>query len=292
MAERETSESEDPSSSGSEYEDAQTVEGNGVKKKKGLSEYEKQRMSRIAENRARLEALGLPQIASSLKGSSQPHKATKGKEKKNKVKDDDDEEYEPEEDEGEQVSGSSSEENEDRKDEDFAIENASGSRKRKVKIKSLKKKARVSGKKHASNSEYIDYDDDEALRQAIALSLQDSAEGSYLPDKNVVNTSKTEKKGSGHVQEDKGRKKNKKSFASRLQLTEDELIVHFFQLDEAGKGTISVRDIQRAATAHDFLWTDKELVDMIRYFDSDGDGKLSLDDFRKIVVRCNLIKGS
>ncbi|KHN38821.1 uncharacterized protein LOC114405929 [Glycine soja] len=291
MAERETSESEDPSSSGSEYEDAQTVEGNGVKKKKGLSEYEKQRMSRIAENRARLEALGLPQIASSLKGSSQPHKATKGKEKKKKVKDDDDEEYEPEEDEGEQVSGSSSEENEDRKDEDFAIENASGSRKRKVKNKSLKKKARVSGKKHVSNSEYIDYDDDEALRQAIALSLQDSAEGSYLPDKNVVNTSKTEKKGSGHVQEDKGRK-NKKSFASRLQLTEDELIVHFFQLDEAGKGTISVRDIQRAATAHDFLWTDKELVDMIRYFDSDGDGKLSLDDFRKIVVRCNLIKGS
>ena len=72
------------------------------------------------------------QIASSLKGSSQPHKATKGKEKKKKVKDDDDEEYEPEEDEGEQVSGSSSEENEDRKDEDFAIENASGSRKRKV----------------------------------------------------------------------------------------------------------------------------------------------------------------
>lgn len=104
-------------------------------------------------------------------------------------------------------------------------------------------------------------------RQAIALSLQDSAEGSYLPDKNVVNTCKTEKKGSGHVQEDKGRKKNKKSvcieftiqiisflvynslvyigsflyfniwlfqhqqFASRLQLTEDELIVHFFQLD-------------------------------------------------------------
>lgn len=48
-------------------------------------------------------------------------------------------------------------------------------------------------------------------RQAIALSLQDSAEGSYLPDKNVVNTCKTEKKGSGHVQEDKGRKKNKKS---------------------------------------------------------------------------------
>ncbi|XP_020228919.2 mitochondrial import receptor subunit TOM20 [Cajanus cajan] len=43
---------------------------------------------------------------------------------------------------------------------------------------------------------------------------------------------------------------------------------------EAGKGTVNVRDLQSTATAHDFLWTDKELVDMIRYFDSDGDGKL------------------
>lgn len=45
---------------------------------------------------------------------------------------------------------------------------------------------------------------------------------------------------------------------------------------EAGKGTLNVRDIQRAATAHDFLWTDKELVDMIRCFDSDGDGKVRI----------------
>ncbi|TKY63672.1 hypothetical protein E2542_SST13551 [Spatholobus suberectus] len=284
MAKHETSDSESEGDSSSGSEEAQTV-GNG---KKGVSEYEKQRLSRIAENRARLEALGLPQMASSLK-SSQPHNAKKGKEK---VKDDDDEDYVPE-DEGKPGSSSSSEHDEDHKDGDFEIENASKSRKRKVKNKGLKMKARVSGKKHASNSESIDYDDDdEALRQAIALSLQDSAEGSYLPDKKIVNISKTEKKGNNHIQEDKGRKKNKKSFASRLQLTEDELVVHFFQLDEAGKGTVNVRDLQRAATAHDFLWTDKELVDMIRCFDSDGDGKLSLDDFQKIVVRCNMIKGS
>nr|KYP42153.1 hypothetical protein KK1_036467 [Cajanus cajan] len=279
MAKHETSDSE---SSGSGSEEARSV-GNG---KKGVSEYEKQRLSRIAENRARLEALGLPQMASSLK-ASQPHK---GKEKN--VKDEDDEEYVPEDDEGEPGSSSSSEHDEDHKDEDFAIGNASGSRKRKVKNKGLKKKAGVSRKKHVRNSECINYDDDEALRQAIALSLQDSAECSYSPDKNAMNISKTEKKGNNHILEDKGRKKNKKSFASRLQLTEDELILNFFQLDEAGKGTVNVGDLQRAATAHDFLWTDKELVDMIRYFDSDGDGKLSLDDFRKIVVRCNMIKGS
>ncbi|TKY63671.1 Ubiquitin interacting motif [Spatholobus suberectus] len=223
MAKHETSDSESEGDSSSGSEEAQTV-GNG---KKGVSEYEKQRLSRIAENRARLEALGLPQMASSLK-SSQPHNAKKGKEK---VKDDDDEDYVPE-DEGKPGSSSSSEHDEDHKDGDFEIENASKSRKRKVKNKGLKMKARVSGKKHASNSESIDYDDDdEALRQAIALSLQDSAEGSYLPDKKIVNISKTEKKGNNHIQEDKGRKKNKKSFASRLQLTEDELVVHFFQLD-------------------------------------------------------------
>ncbi|RDX63541.1 hypothetical protein CR513_58021, partial [Mucuna pruriens] len=266
MAKHETSDSESEGASSSESEEAQTVEN-----AKGASEYEKQRLSRIAENRARLEALGLPQMASSLKGS-QPHNANKAKEKK--VKDDDDEEYVPEDD-GEPGSSSSSEQLEDHKDDDFAVENASGSRKRKdstrvfpccsspmpfslilgsdshsvdkpcrrtlgflrhwiitiVKNKGLKKKAGVSGKKCVSHSEHIDYDDDEALRQAIALSLQDSAEGSYLPDKNVLNISKTEKKGNNHIQEDKGRKKNKKTFASRLQLTEDELIVHFFQLD-------------------------------------------------------------
>ncbi|KAL2337568.1 hypothetical protein Fmac_012014 [Flemingia macrophylla] len=267
MAKPETSDSE---SSYSGSEEARSL-GNG---QKGVSEYEKQRLSRIAENRARLEALGLPQMAASFK-ASQPHKKN--------VKDEDDQEYVPEDDEG-----SSEQDVDDHKDEDFAIQHASGSRKRKN--KGLKKKAGVSGKKRI-NSDCIDYDEDEALRQAIALSLHDTAECSYLADKNAVNISKTQKKENNHFQEDKGRKKNKKSFASRLQLTEDELIVHFFQLDEAGNGTVNVRDLQRAATAHDFLWTDKELADMIRCFDSDGDGKLSLDDFRKIVVRCNMFKG-
>lgn len=48
-------------------------------------------------------------------------------------------------------------------------------------------------------------------QQAIALSLQNSAEGSCLPDQNVLNINKTEKKGNNQTQEDKGRKKNKKS---------------------------------------------------------------------------------
>lgn len=48
---------------------------------------------------------------------------------------------------------------------------------------------------------------------------------------------------------------------------------------EAGKGTVGVRDLQRAATAHNFIWTEKELLDMIRFFDSDGDAKVSISSF-------------
>ena len=125
MAKRGTSdsESEDASVSGSESEETHTM-GNG---KKGVTEYEKQRLSRIAENRARLEALGLPKMALSLK-SSHLRTAKKGKEK---VKEDDDEEYVPE-DEGGPGSSSSSDHDEDSKDEDFATKNSSGSRKRMV----------------------------------------------------------------------------------------------------------------------------------------------------------------
>ena len=41
--------------------------------------------------------------------------------------------------------------------------------------------------------------------------MQNCAEGSYLPDQNVLNVNKTEEKGNNQTQEDKGRKKNKKS---------------------------------------------------------------------------------
>lgn len=86
--------------------------------------------------------------------------------------------------------------------------------------------------------------------------------------------------------------KGKKSFSSRVQMTEDDLILHFFQFDEAGKGAITMRDLRRVAIAHDFTWTDKELADMILCFDGDGDGKLTLDDFRKIAGRCNMMQSS
>lgn len=36
-----------------------------------------------------------------------------------------------------------------------------------------------------------------------------------------------------------------------------------------------MRDLRRVAIAHDFMWTDKELAEMIQCFDTDGDGKVS-----------------
>ncbi|CAL5211129.1 unnamed protein product [Lathyrus oleraceus] len=280
MAKRKKSKSNSQSvGTSSQSEEAGETVRNG---RSSISEYEEQRLRRIAENQARLKALGLPQMASSLKTLPQINKK-KGKEKE-KVEGDD-EEYRPENEEERETESDSSSEHES----DF--ENASGSRKRKAKNKSLKVKSRVAGKKHGGNLDNVD-DEDEALMQAIALSLQNSAEPSVCSNMNVGNISKAEKKENIHTQEDKEQKKNKKSFISRLQMTEDELIVHFFQLDEAGKGTVTIRDLERAAITHDFAWTDNELVDMIRCFDSDGDGRLSLEDFRKIAVRCNMIKDS
>ncbi len=98
QSEASNSESEDneetPENSGSESESESESEEfqqqpqipsttNGV----GVTDYEKQRLSRIAENRARMEALGLPNIASSFLGSAQI--VSNKKKGKKKVDDDD-----------------------------------------------------------------------------------------------------------------------------------------------------------------------------------------------------------
>lgn len=71
-----------------------------------LTEYEKQRLSRIRENEARLEALGLRSLAASpLLRSSSPGTA-KGKQKRSV---DEDEEYVPSDSGGEEKDESSSE---------------------------------------------------------------------------------------------------------------------------------------------------------------------------------------
>ncbi|TYJ08634.1 hypothetical protein E1A91_A11G088300v1 [Gossypium mustelinum] len=251
----------------------------------GISEYEKQRLARIAENRARMEALGLPKIASSLMGSSRNTSRTSSKIKGKRKVIDDDEDYRPNDNEDDH-----DEDDDDKLDGDDEEEFLGSktpqtqSRKNKVKNKGSKSKKKASVQKHLSSSDYIDDGDDE-LMKAIALSLKDSGEVLGAVPTDVQDATFTESKGNA-------RSKRKKSFTSRVQMTEDEMVVHFFHFDEAGKGSISMRDLRRVAIAHDFMWTDKDLAEMIQCFDTDGDGKLDLDDFRKIVSRCNMLRTS
>ncbi|KAK4802837.1 hypothetical protein SAY86_001040 [Trapa natans] len=238
---------------------------------KGLSEYEIQRMSRIAENRKRMAALGLPQITRSLTTGSGGRSSRKSNSKGKRKLDDEDEDYEPQ-------SGGDSGVNDrdyaddDEEDKDYS---APASNRKKVKRKSIPIK-KSPGKKVPIKSD--SFEDD--LMQAIGLSLGKVKDCSQKVPPRRMEVSKGSLKG-----------KSKTSFNNRVKMTEDELVMHFFQLDEEGKGSINMKDLAKVAIAHNFTWTDDELFDMIQFFDTDGDGKLSLDDFRMIAERCNMIQG-
>lgn len=123
------SEHEETSENSSSESEEAGKPSNGQKDRVGssVSEYEKQRLSRIAENRARMEALGLPKIASSVMGSGQDGKRKNKKVQKGKAKVfEDDEEYRPEEEKS--CSYSSQEDD----DDDYLGEKTSGPRRKKV----------------------------------------------------------------------------------------------------------------------------------------------------------------
>ncbi|KAG5538635.1 hypothetical protein RHGRI_019258 [Rhododendron griersonianum] len=288
------SDTQETDSSPSSSEELESPKNGGTQKK--MTEYEKQRAKRIEENRARVEALGLRKMACSVMGSGriakEKKREAKGK-RKGKMGEENDEEYRPEEEGDEEGSDNMFPSGWSLRKQETKKQNASV----------IAKKKHSTSKKFfdqnlTSNSDFVD--DDEALFQAIALSLKDSTECSnvrpnehsqssnaHLSD-NMINA----RKENAHIREDTGKRKRKKPVTSRVKMTEDEFLIHFFQFDEAGKGGITLRDLQRVAAAHDFTWTDKEMADMIYCFDSDGDGKLSLDDFRKIAGQCNMIQVS
>ncbi|KAK0581013.1 hypothetical protein LWI29_008841 [Acer saccharum] len=282
MARPDPSDSEHEQSESSSSEEEIEEPGSNGQKQEEISGYEKQRLSRIAENKARMEALGISKVASSLIGSSQnqkPSNKRKGKRKIDDDDDDDDEDFRPNDD------NDDVDDVDDENDDELLADVASRSRKRKVKgkDKSPKPKKKAPVRKQLASSDHIDEEDDE-LMQALALSLQLSAE--------VSGPTLNERKTNAGSREDARKGKRKKSFTSRVQMTEDEVVLHFFQFDGSEKGGLSMTDIRRVATAHDFTWTDDELADMIRCFDSDRDGKLNLEDFRKIVSRCNMLRTS
>lgn len=91
-----------------------------------LTEYERQRLSRIRENEARLEALGLRGLAASPLLRSPSPAAAQGKQKKRSA--DEDEEYVPSDDGGGAEEGESS--SESSQDEEVGGEGKSASRSR------------------------------------------------------------------------------------------------------------------------------------------------------------------
>ena len=245
-------------SSGSERESSSSSSGNESEPIKGkISEYEKQRLSRIAENKARLDALGISKAAKALLSPSLVSK--KRRVKRNSGEEDDD--YTPVIADGD-GDGDDDEVEEIDEDEEFLC---------KRKNKSSASKRKVSSRKILNTSVSLGEDDDD-LDKAIALSLQGSVAGS---DKEAATM-----------------KKKRPELMSKTQMTQDELVMYFCQFDEGGKGFITLRDVAKMATVHDFTWTEEELQDMIRCFDMDKDGKLSLDEFRKIVSRCRMLKDS
>ncbi|KAL5718300.1 hypothetical protein ACHQM5_011216 [Ranunculus cassubicifolius] len=293
MAESSSSQSQsksyDSESSKSISDDEQTS------KNQPITEYEKKRLERIKENKSRMEALKLSTLSSSLINSSEKKK-NKGKKKakigKNK---EDDDEYQPSDCEDRVCS--SSEEAENSKDDMDTAPNYAHKGKTKQSLKKCNQKKKPSAHKLVRKLDFMD--DDEALQQAIALSLEDSLDISRgvhehaqkrRPDASDVRTQEN-KRGAGATEETDKRKKTRRlNMSSRLQITEDQVVIHFFQFDEAGKGGITLKDLKRVAVDHDFSWSDDEMADMIHFFDNGGDGKLNLDDFRKILHRCSMIK--
>ncbi|XP_038708758.1 uncharacterized protein LOC120003758 isoform X2 [Tripterygium wilfordii] len=304
MAKRDTSSDSDPETpeNSCSEEEEETENGKGISSnaqaKHGISDYEKQRLERIAANRAKLQALGLPKIASSLMGSS-ASKMEKASKRKGKSKvAEDDEDYKPNYDDVED--GAEDDDNGDDECDEFqGSKSRSNSRGKKVKNKGPKYLQKFKALNNLSDKAYDDDDDD--LMKAIALSLQDSGSASgamhdsgpaWSSDARVIDATPNKRKGNACKEEDTGKRRRKKLFSSRVKMTEDELVIHFFQFDEVGTGSLGIRDLRRVAAAHDFTWTDDELAVMINCFDGDGDGKLNLDDFRKIASRCKMIEGS
>ncbi|KAK3031087.1 hypothetical protein RJ639_036827, partial [Escallonia herrerae] len=217
--------------SGSTSEEA--TETPTTEKTKKITEYERQRLRRIEENRARMEALGLNKMATSLMGSAQKRKESEAKGKK-KIADEDEEYVPPGGDEG---LISSAEEEYD--DGDGDGEEFSGSRIMKVvflsismvfvyiaaysslmiqaKRKHSTPRRKVPVQNLSSNSDF--HDDDDALMQAIALSLKDSSGflnvASKVPSKcsgeSVKDDNINKIVGSARIKEDTRKRRGKKS---------------------------------------------------------------------------------
>ncbi|XP_049933252.1 uncharacterized protein LOC116253716 isoform X2 [Nymphaea colorata] len=263
----------------------------------GMTEYEKQRALRIKQNMERMKALDLPSMASSLNREfcyKEMKGESKASRKATKDKDDDEDEYQPtsEDDDDE-------EEEEEEEEEDEEEEEENNKREKRKKVVNSSKKTRVRTSKCPQRDEKVgnaeEIDEDAALQKAIALSLGGVAESSNWMGGSMHKQSGRKEanafceRKNVEMGTSKGRGRKAKG-SGRPKMSEDDVISYFFLIDEAGKGNITWRDIKKAMVTHDFHWTDKEINDMICFFDSKGNGNLNLEDFQRIVERCGMIQ--
>ncbi|PWA87049.1 calmodulin-related protein [Artemisia annua] len=86
-------------------------------------------------------------------------------------------------------------------------------------------------------------------------------------------------------------RKSSRKTSQPVKLTKLDSPKRILVFSETGKGGINLRDLRRVAASHDFTWNDEEMEHMIQFFDSNEDGKLSLEDFTKIAELCNMRQG-
>lgn len=277
-----------------------------------ITEYERQRQQRIEENRAKLQALRLPVLATSLSKSPKNSNKTPKKLPSQKAKIKHDNDYQPST-EDEQSESSSDEDAEHKVPTPKKVTPAKRrppGRPKSKKMKSLNSLIvdKASEEHGWTALQQNELDDDAALQQALALSIGASMEDATAiaeaskQDSEVgrpkakVDNSELGGKAQETAKVDKfphGRRQRKQTKSmNTIQLSEDEVLAYFFLFDEAGKGKISVRDLERVALTHDFTWSKQELNEMVNTFDKDSDGQLSLEDFQTIIARCNMIGGS
>ncbi|XP_024392586.1 uncharacterized protein [Physcomitrium patens] len=309
-----------------EDEEEEEEEEDGDREEQEITEYEKQRLKTIERNKAMLASLQLPNLAASFaeatnqsakagklevpsnarshssRRRSERLKAVRGK--RSAVGDDSgssdnsdfeseksdhspskknrrDREYEPTDDE---AGLSESEDEADEQETEVLREGTS-----------------------SVMPDGVDEDDEQyALRQALALSMGASVEAADF----AVSSKKHKKRNTAKkraaesmgldpeddLEDDapskpnKGKTKRKtQKMGNKRHYTEEEVDALFPIFDDRGRGRLTVNDLERVSTAHDFTWSTEELLDMIHLFNRNQNGVLDLEDFRNVATRCNLI---
>ncbi|KAI4967364.1 hypothetical protein ZWY2020_028333 [Hordeum vulgare] len=281
-----------------------------------LTEYEKERLARIRENEARLEALGIRRLAASplLNQPSSAAAAAAAGAKRNRRSDPTMRTRSTSRPTGagEESSSASDQDTE----EDFkpsSRSNQKGKAKKKLNLGSPSKSTfreedaiALSLAEPSKSSVTTAEPSKSSVTTTTAAEPSKSSVTTAEPSKSSVTTTTTAETSSRGA---KGRKgtpckndnttpvkdsakngKTKKQVRSRIQLSEDDVVAIFFSFDEAGKGYIAPWDLEKMANVNDFIWTDFELSNMINFFDNDKDGKISLEEFRAIVSRCNMLQ--